>query len=67
MFTANFPYKAEDLSAFVLSIDTFIISLKTGQVVKHSTKDIEPFYDWLVTNNVRDIARQKMAQAYFGH
>jgi sRNA-binding regulator protein Hfq len=61
MFTTNFPYSAEELSAFVLSIDTFIISLKTGQVIKHATKDIEPFYQWLVVNNVRDIARQKVA------
>lgn len=61
MFTTNFPYRAEELSAFILSIDTFIISLKSGQVIKHATKDIEPFYQWLVVNNVRDIARQKMA------
>lgn len=56
----NFPYRAEELSAFILSIDTFIISLKSGQVVKHATKEVRPFYEWLVTNNVRDIARQKM-------
>ncbi|WP_276133487.1 hypothetical protein [Polluticoccus soli] len=61
MFTTNFPYRADELSAFILSIDTFIISLKSGQVIKHATKDIEPFYQWLVVNNVRDIARQKMA------
>ncbi|MCD6062579.1 MAG: Uncharacterized protein K0R82_490 [Flavipsychrobacter sp.] len=60
MFTTNFPYPAEELSAFILSIDTFIISLKSGQVVKHATKDIESFYQWLVVNNVRDIARQKL-------
>ena len=64
MFTANFPYRAEELSAFILSIDTFIISLKTGQVIKHATKDIESFHQWLLVNNVRDIARQKMM---YGH
>jgi hypothetical protein len=64
MFTANFPYNAEDLSAFILSIDTFIISLKTGQVVKHATKDIEPFYQWLLANNVRDIARNKIPAGF---
>jgi hypothetical protein len=60
MFATNFPYRADELSAFILSIDTFIISLKSGQVVKHATKDIEPFYRWLVVNNVRDIANQKL-------
>ena len=60
MFTTNFPYRPEELSAFILSIDTFIISLKTGQVIKHATKEIQPFYEWLVVNNVRDIARHKI-------
>jgi hypothetical protein len=58
MLTANFPYKAEELSAFLLSIDTFIISLKNGQVVKHATDDTKPFYDWLVEHDVRDISRR---------
>lgn len=59
MFNQNFPYNAEELSAFILSIDTFIISLKNGQVVKHATSETEPFYEWLVANNVRDISRQR--------
>jgi hypothetical protein len=58
MFANNFPYQAEELSAFILSIDTFIISLKNGQVVKHATEDTKPFYDWLVQHDVRDIAKQ---------
>ena len=59
MFNQNFPYSAEELSAFILSIDTFIISLKNGQVVKHATEDTLPFYEWLVSNNVRDISKQR--------
>jgi sRNA-binding regulator protein Hfq len=59
MLNQNFPYNAEELSAFILSIDTFIISLKNGQVVKHATEETEPFYNWLVSNNVRDISKQR--------
>lgn len=59
----TFPYKADELSAFLLSIDTFIISLKNGQIVKFVTTETTAFYNWLVKNNVRDIAKQKLRTA----
>lgn len=56
MPNTNFPYKAEDLSAFAVTFGTFIISLKNGQIVHHEPKDEEKFRQWLIENNVRHLS-----------
>ena len=58
MHENHFPYTAAELSAFILSIDTFIISLKNGQIVRYETQDTNKFYNWLIENHVRDIAKE---------
>lgn len=55
----GFNFDASQLSAFALSVDTFIIALKNGNIVHHSPKDIEHFKKWLVQNRVRDISVDK--------
>ena len=55
----DFPYKAEELSAFANTFGTFVISLKNGQVVKHEPKDEGGFYKWLTKHKVRDISLNK--------
>lgn len=52
----GFNFDASQLSAFALSVDTFIISLKNGNIVHHSPQSIEDFKKWLIQNKVRDIA-----------
>lgn len=52
----EFEYAASQLSAFVLSIDTFVISLKNGQMAHFRPKDVKSFRDWLIKHRVRDIS-----------
>ncbi len=61
MNQAHFPgfgYPAEELSAYIFSIDTFIISLKTQEIIRHSTPDPDAFKQWLKVHHVRDISKQ---------
>jgi len=53
----GFEYPAAQLSAFLLSIDEFIVSLKNGEIVRFSPASIEGFKQWLLINNVRDISQ----------
>ena len=52
---ADFPYAADELSAFTYSINTFIISLKNKQVVKYTSSDPAEFRTWLEENKVRNV------------
>ncbi len=51
----TFPYQASELSAFLFSIDTFIVSLKNGQIVHFIADDADGFKRWLYEKGVRDI------------
>lgn len=53
----NFDHEAKELSAFSFSIDTFIISLKNGQIVHFIAYDVQHFKAWLIENGVRDIRK----------
>lgn len=58
MNTSSYPkfnHEAKELSAFSFSIDTFIISLKNGQIVHFIADDVQQFKAWLTKNGVRDI------------
>ncbi|WP_026712949.1 hypothetical protein [Flavobacterium daejeonense] len=55
IFYPDFDHPASQLSAFSLCIDAFIISLKTGEIVKFKPTEIAHFKEWLNLVNVRDI------------
>lgn len=60
MHTSSYPkfnHEAKELSAFSFSIDTFIISLKNGQIVHFIADDVQQFKAWLTKNGVRDIRK----------
>lgn len=60
MNTSSYPkfdHEAKELSAFSFSIDTFIISLKNGQIVHFIADDVQQFKAWLTRNGVRDIRK----------
>lgn len=56
IFYPEFDYPASHLSAFSLCIDVFIISLKSGEIVRFKPHEIAHFKEWLSRFNVRDIA-----------
>lgn len=51
----GFDYHIELLSAYALCIDIFVISLKNGNIIRHSPYDVQGFNDWLCKHSVRDI------------
>lgn len=60
MDTANNTYPslqftASELSAFTVSFDSFIISLKNGELIHFTPDNIENFHDWLTAHGVRDV------------
>ncbi|RYE25634.1 MAG: hypothetical protein EOP51_03365 [Sphingobacteriales bacterium] len=54
MLLQQFSYQAEELRSFILSVDTFILTLKTGRTVHYRPNSIGMFLRWLLENNVRD-------------
>lgn len=62
MDTANetyptFQFPASELSAFILTLDVFILSLKDGGLAKFTPDDVDAFYNWLIENNIRDVRK----------
>ena len=51
----GFEHGAEVLSAFHLSIDSFVMSLKSGEIVRFVPEDTAAFLQWLLDNRVKDI------------
>lgn len=51
----DFPYSAEELSAFHLSLTSFVISLKSREIVRFTPKDTKAFLQWLLKHKVRDV------------
>lgn len=51
-------YAASELSAYLITMDTCILSLKNGQVVHHKVTDADKdaFKAWLEANHIRDIS-----------
>ncbi len=66
----GFAYDVTELSAYIFSIDTFIISLKDGKTtVQHVTTQPDDFRQWLEHHNIRNVneALGKMVyEHYFG-
>ncbi|MCA6441086.1 MULTISPECIES: hypothetical protein [unclassified Arcicella] len=55
IFYPEFGYPVSHLSAFSLCIDTYIISLKNGKIVRFKPDETDHFREWLNCYNVRDI------------
>ncbi|MBL7718952.1 MAG: hypothetical protein JNL72_08960 [Flavipsychrobacter sp.] len=51
----EFDYAASELSAYIFSVDFFIISLKSTKMIAFSPKDIDGFKNWLNKHEIRDI------------
>lgn len=51
----SFGFEAATLSAYILTLDTFIISLKNGRVIHHIPEDVEKFEHWLAEHKVRNV------------
>jgi len=64
MKSATFPgfnHRAEDLSAYGLSLEVFFISLTSGEIIRFVAPDPEVFKKWLNDNGVRNIAATSVA------
>ena len=64
---AGFEHEASALSAYAFSIDTFIVSLRDGQIVRFVTDRPEDFRQWLEGHGVRNVTDTlgKMVQDYY--
>ncbi len=51
----DLAYPASQLSAYSLSIDLFVISLKTEEIIRFKPDDVEQFKLWLEKFKIRDI------------
>lgn len=63
----GFPHPAEELSAYIFSIDTFIISLKNEKIVRFVTDSPDDFKQWLDGHGVRNVNETlgKMVYNYY--
>ncbi|WP_026769739.1 hypothetical protein [Asinibacterium sp. OR53] len=52
-------FPASELSAFAVTIDCFIISLKNGKIIHFTPDNVGDFYHWLISHNVRDIQKKE--------
>ena len=49
----GFNHSAADIASFAYFFDSFMVELKSGNVVRHRTADPEKFYTWLEQNKVK--------------
>lgn len=65
---AGFPHEAGELSAYLFSVDTFIISLKNEKIIRYTATEPELFRSWLehhCIRNVRDEVGNMIYHFYF--
>jgi hypothetical protein len=53
-------FPASELSAFAVTIDCFIISLKNGNIIKFTPDNVGDFYHWLIIHDIRDINKAEV-------
>jgi len=68
--TDNFPgfaHEAAELSAYIFSIDTFIISLKNEKIVRFVCETPDDFKQWLDGHGIRNVNETlgKMVYNYY--
>lgn len=56
MYYHDFAYAAGQLSAYIRTLDFFVISLRSGKVVSYAPADAQDFTLWLCAHQVRDIS-----------
>ncbi|ATL48939.1 hypothetical protein COR50_18175 [Chitinophaga caeni] len=52
-------HKGATLSAFAVAIDVFILSLKSGELVRFTPDDPKKFRQWLEAHQVRDADKKQ--------
>ena len=64
---AGFDHDAAELSAYIFSIDTFIISLKNERIIRFVTPEPDDFKQWLDHHNIRNVNETlgKMVYDYY--
>lgn len=66
----GFEHSADELSAYVFSIDTFIISLQNKQIIRYVAERPDDFRQWLEHHGIRNVNEtlgKMVHQHYFGH
>lgn len=63
----GFNHLAAELSAYIFSIDTFIISLKNEEIIKFVTPQPDDFKQWLDHHGIRNVNETlgKMVYNYY--
>ncbi len=63
----GFDHDAAELSAYIFSIDTFIISLKNEEIIKFVAPQPDDFRQWLEHHGVRNVNETlgKMVYNYY--
>lgn len=51
----GFNHSPNELSAFHLSLNSFVLSLKNGKLIRFAPEDTEAFLHWLKKNRIKDI------------
>lgn len=62
----GFGYEATELSAYVFSIDTFVISLKNGRIIRHVAEQHEAFRQWLEAHGIRNV-NETLGKMVYNH
>lgn len=60
----GFAYTAAQLSAYIYVLNTFIISLKNGQLIRYRPDDIQSFTHWLSANRLRHVLKNQSFSPY---
>lgn len=63
----GFAHKAVELSAYIFSIDTFIISLKNEEIIRFVKDSPDDFKQWLDSHGIRNVNETlgKMVYNYY--
>lgn len=63
----GFAHKVTELSAYIYSIDTFIISLHTREIIRFVTDRPDDFRQWLEHHGIRNVNETlgKMVHDYY--
>lgn len=56
MTATGFTHHPDELSSYAVSFGTFIIALKSGDIVHHEPDDSMQFHEWLQENEVQYLA-----------
>lgn len=49
----GFHYRADEISGYAYYFDAFVLTLKSGRIVRLRTDDPEAFFSWLQLNKIK--------------